>query len=415
MRAEIISIGDELLIGQTINTNAGWMGEQLNSIGIDVIRVLTISDKKEDILNAIKEAENRSEIVLITGGLGPTKDDITKHTLCEYFGTRLVRNQQVLARIEAFFTQRGRTMLEVNRQQADLPESCTVLDNLLGTASGMWFDKNGKVVISLPGVPYEMKHLMEEQVIPKLKQTYALPFIVHRTILTQGIGESFLAERIAAWENELRKEDLSLAYLPSPGIVKLRITAKGENETKLRERVQYFEQKLLPQIEDVHFGFEKDKLEEIVGKLLLERKATLATAESCTGGFIAHRITSVSGSSDYFLGSVISYANAVKISQLSVSESDLIHHGAVSEPVVIQMVKGVIEKMGCDYAISVSGVAGPNGGTEEKPVGMVWIAVGNKDRVYARKFYFEKDRDRNILRSSLSALMLLRKFLLGQL
>jgi nicotinamide-nucleotide amidase len=415
MRAEIISIGDELLIGQTINTNAGWMGEQLNSIGIDVIRVLTISDKKDDILNAIKEAEHRSEIVLITGGLGPTKDDITKHTLCEYFGTRLVRNQQVLARIEAFFTQRGRTMLEVNRQQADLPESCTVLDNLLGTASGMWFEKSGKVVVSLPGVPYEMKHLMEEQVIPKLKNTFALPFIVHRTILTQGIGESFLAERISDWENELRKEDLSLAYLPSPGIVKLRITAKGENETKLRERVQYFEKKLLPQIEDVHYGFEKDKLEEIVGKLLLERKATLATAESCTGGFIAHRITSVSGSSDYFLGSVISYANAVKMAQLGVTEDDLIHHGAVSEPVVVQMVKGVIEKIGSDYAISVSGVAGPNGGTEEKPVGMVWIAVGNKERVYARKFYFEKDRDRNILRSSLSALMLLRKFLLGQL
>ncbi|HRE74342.1 MAG TPA: competence/damage-inducible protein A [Flavobacteriales bacterium] len=413
MKAEIISIGDELLIGQTINTNAGWMGQQLNLIGAGLERVITISDSRDAILNTLKDCLNRADVVLITGGLGPTKDDITKHTLCEFFHTRLVRNAEVLARVEKFFLKRGRTMLESNRQQADLPEDCTVLPNDFGTASGMWFEKDGKIVVSLPGVPYEMKHLMEMQVIPRLKTRFSLPVIVHRTIMTQGIGESFLAEMISNWETELRNAGLSLAYLPSPGIVKLRITGKGPDKEALEKKTLEFEQRLLPLIEKFHFGFDNDLLETTLGDLLREKKLSLVTAESCTGGYIAHRITSIPGSSDYFLGSVISYSNAVKIEQLGVDSTDLNTHGAVSPEVVEQMAKGVIKKLHARCSIAVSGVAGPDGGSDEKPVGTVWIAVAFDDRVVSRKFLFEQNRERNITRSALTGMMMLRQLILG--
>ncbi|MBX7093923.1 MAG: competence/damage-inducible protein A [Flavobacteriales bacterium] len=408
MQAEIISIGDELLIGQTINTNAAWMGERLNSAGFEVRKTVSIADKKDEIFSALNQSLQSAQIVLITGGLGPTKDDITKHALCEYFGTTLVRNEEVLHWIEEFFLKRGRVMLETNRQQADLPKDCQVLINKVGTASGMWFEKEGKIVVSMPGVPYEMKYLMEEEVMPRLLKHFNPEQILHRTILTQGIGESFLAEKIKDWENQLRKEGLSLAYLPSPGIVKLRITARGKDAEYLKQRIHFFEQELLPQIAEFHFGFEKENLEEIVGNMLREKKLWLSTAESCTGGFIAHKITSVSGSSDYFKGSIISYSNEIKINQLNVQEASLKNHGAVSQEVVEQMAAGVRLKLNTDYSVAVSGIAGPNGGSEEKPVGTVWIAVAGPKGVTSRKFLFENNRERNILRASLAALMMLR-------
>lgn len=413
VKAEIISIGDELLIGQTINTNAAWIGQQLSLLGIDVLRATAISDKGSDIIESIKAAESTSDIVLITGGLGPTKDDITKFTLAEYFGSRLIRNNEILKRIEDYFLQRGREVLEVNRQQADLPDNCTILTNPLGTASGMWFEKNGKIVISMPGVPYEMRAIMQEQVLPRLKNRFPLPHIVHRTILTQGIGESFLAEMISEWENKLRKEGLSLAYLPSPGIVKLRITARGEEKKILEKKIRSLEEELIPLIQDYVFGFEKDTLESIVGKILKEKKQTLSTAESCTGGYIAHKITSVSGSSDYFMGSVISYANRIKTDELKVNENDLKENGAVSKEVVEQMAVGIQKKFKTDYSISVSGVTGPDGGSAEKPVGTVWIAIAYPGGVSSKKYLFETDRMRNIHRTYLTAVNMLRKVLIG--
>ncbi len=414
MHAEIISIGDELLIGQTINTNAAWMGEQLNLIGIDVIRTIVISDKKEAILDTLYESSQRVNIILITGGLGPTKDDITKHTLCEYFNSNLVRDEETLKLIEDYFTKRGRQMLETNRQQADLPDNCKVLKNIHGTAPGMWFEKNDCLYVSMPGVPYEMKAIMSEYVIPELKNRFINETILHRTILTQGIGESFLAEIIKAWEIKLRNEQLSLAYLPSPGIVRLRISAKGKNEQELQQKINFFEKELIQLIPQYVYGFEKEKLEEITGKLLFNKKQTLSIAESCTGGYISHLITSVSGSSNYFLGSVISYDNSVKINQLGVYNEDINKHGAVSQQIVEQMAIGVRKLINTDYSIAVSGIAGPDGGTPDKPVGTVWIAIAHPNGVYSKKFLFEQNRERNIQRTALTALNLLRKIILGE-
>lgn len=414
MQAEIISIGDELLIGQTINTNAAWMGEQLNLIGIDVLRITVISDKEEAILNALYESSQRVKIILITGGLGPTKDDITKHALCKYFNSKLVRHEETLKLIEDYFTRRGRQILETNRQQADVPHNCKVLKNLHGTAPGMWFEKENCIYVSMPGVPYEMKAIMSQYVIPELKQKYTHEIILHRTILTQGIGESFLAEIIKDWEIKLRNENLYLAYLPSPGIVRLRISAKGDNQSALQHKISVFEKELMQLIPQYIYGFEKDKLEEIIGKLLLDKKQTLSTAESCTGGYIAHLITGISGSSNYYLGSVISYDNTVKINQLGVSSQDIEKFGAVSQPVVEQMATGVKKLINTNYSIAVSGIAGPDGGTPDKPVGTVWIAIAHPQGVCSKKFLFEQNRERNIQRTALTALNLLRKIILGQ-
>ncbi len=411
MKAEIISIGDELLIGQTVNTNAAWMGEQLNLYGIDVVQASAVPDTRQRITEALRQAETRANVILITGGLGPTKDDLTKYTLVEYFNTRLVRNEEVLQRIEAFFAARKRPLLEVNRQQADLPENCRILPNRVGTASGMWFEKDGCIYVSMPGVPYEMKYLMEHSVLPLLKARVRSQVIVHRTILTQGIGESFLAELIRDWENRLRADGLSLAYLPSPGIVKLRITARGEEESVLIAQTEKYLTELQTLIPEYIFGREKDTLEKRVGEALVQHGATLSTAESCTGGYIAHRITSVPGSADYFEGSVVSYSNAVKMRELGVKAETLAAQGAVSRETVEEMVRGVREKFGTTYAVAVSGIAGPTGGTEEKPVGTVWIAVASADRIVSRKFLFEQDRERNIIRTAQSALHLLLKFI----
>ncbi len=410
--AEVLSIGDELLIGQTVNTNAGWLGEQLSLIGIRPIRVRTIGDDRAAILDAFATAT--CDVVLITGGLGPTKDDITKEALCTFFGTRLVRHPEIEARINAFFQSIGREPLEVNRAQADLPEACIVVPNDRGTASGMWFEKNGRVFVSMPGVPYEMKSMVQKHVLRDLKARFKPPVIVHRTILTTGLGESHLAQRIAAWEDSLSEVGIKLAYLPSPGLVKLRLsTYANEDEAGAQRRVDSKADELLALIPELVFGEGSDKLEQVVGGMLKERGHTLSLAESCTGGYVSHLITSVPGSSAYYIGGVVSYANAVKMEELGIPSDMLELNGAVSQPVVERMAAGVREALRTDWSIAISGVAGPDGGTAEKPVGTVWVAVAGPDGVRSVLGYFPGSRGLVIQRSAMAALDLLRKRLLA--
>jgi nicotinamide-nucleotide amidase len=406
MKAELISIGDELLIGQTINTNASWLGQELSMRGIKVENGVVISDDKTAIENAVDIAIKRADVVIITGGLGPTKDDITKHTLCAYFDTELEINPEVLARVEKFFKDRGRPMLDVNIQQAALPKKAKVLHNYHGTASGMWFEKDGSVVISLPGVPYEMKGIMNDEVFPKLKEKFGVSSVFHKTILFQGIGESFLADQIQEWENKVREEGLSLAYLPSPGIVKLRLTSfKGvEDESKIDE---YF-QVLKTQFPTHYFGDGQVTLSEVVGDLLRDKKKTVGTVESCTGGSLAASFVSIPGSSDYFQGSFLTYSNELKMKLVNVSSEDLERVGAVSEEVAKQMAENGRKALGVDYCLATTGIAGPDGGTEEKPVGTVWIAVASENGVKAKKFLFGNHRQRNIDMTVLTALNMLR-------
>ena len=413
-KASVLTIGDELLIGQTINTNAAWIGRELALVNIRVTKSLTISDEKSDIIAAIDLLLKDSNIIIITGGLGPTKDDITKYTLAEYFSMKLKRNQEVLEKIEDFFKIRGREMLEVNRQQADLPENCRVIENKSGTASGMWFEKDGKIIISMPGVPYEMKSMMSEVVIPDLVKIFKPVAVYHRTILTQGMGESFLADILKYWENDLRSKGHSLAYLPSPGIVKLRVSSGGKDVNELKLIVDDYCEKLYEIIPEWIYGEGDDLLEALVGKLLTNKKMTLSTAESCTGGYISHLITSVSGSSTYYMGSVVSYSNEIKTNQLKVDEKLFSTVGAVSKEVVEQMALGVKEKLKTDYSIAVSGVAGPDGGSEEKPVGTVWIAIGTPSGLVSKKYLFENNRERNIRRAALTSLNMLRKILISE-
>lgn len=409
---EIITIGDELLIGQVVNTNAAWMAEEINGAGWSVRQITSVSDNAEEIRRALDEASGRAEVILMTGGLGPTKDDITKELLCDYFSTRLVMNEPVLKNIESFFYRKGLPLTELNRNQALVPESAIVIENPVGTAPGLAFEKNGKLYVSMPGVPYEMKHIMEVFVIPELVKSSGDQVIVHKTVLTQGIGESFLAKIIEEWENDLAP-DIKLAYLPSPGIVRLRLSMQGTDrmmmEDKIAEKVAAL-QKLIPAY---IWGEGKETLEENVGKLLKEKGKTLATAESCTGGLIAHRITTVPGSSGWFTGSIIAYDNRVKTDVLGVSLQDIETFGAVSREVVESMALGAQRFLKTDYTIAVSGIAGPDGGTDEKPVGTVWIAVAGPEGVESRKFLFGDERMRNIQRSSTAALAMLREQILG--
>ena len=416
MNVEIINIGDELLIGQVINTNAAWMAEQLNLSGFRAYQVSVISDSRQHILEALAEAEKRAEVVLISGGIGPTKDDITKHTLCEYFNTRLVFNEEAYRDVEAIFARRGYQVTELNRQQAELPESCTGIPNKLGTARGMWFekdrpDKSRTIFVSMPGVPFEMKSMMTDYVIPRMKELFNTPFIYHKTILTQGVGESFLAARIESWENELPSH-IKLAYLPQPGIVRLRLTGEGSNEIILHQEVEAEVLKLQPMIPEYIFGYDEETVELIVGRLLKEKHATLATAESCTGGTIAQMITSIPGSSVYFKGSVVAYSNEIKKHILGINDETLSKYGAVSEEVVTHMAASLQKMFDVDYAIATSGIAGPDGGSEEKPVGTVWIAIATPDEVVASKFLFGDNRERNIRRTALQAINMLRKKLI---
>lgn len=413
--AEVITIGDELLIGQVVDTNSAWIGEQLSGAGIRVKQITSVSDDKAHILAALAEAKNRVDIILITGGLGPTKDDITKHTLCEYFNTTLIRHPEIEEHIRHLFVSRfKREPSEVNLRQADLPANCTPLKNNVGTAAGMWFEQDGKIFISMPGVPYEMKDIVENEALPRLKARFELPVIIHKTFLTQGYGESMIAEIIEAWEDALPRH-MKLAYLPSPGAVRLRISAIGDNADALQQEVEAQGVQLEALLGTKIYGYGKETLESVIGGMLRQRKATLAIAESCTGGNISHHITLVPGSSDYFVGSVVSYDNAVKINQLGVNASDLAFGsaGAVSETVAIQMAEGVKKLLGTDYAISVTGIAGPTSDNTSKPVGLVWIAVAGPEGTKAKEFMLKDIRERFVNRATLTALNMLRYYLLA--
>lgn len=413
MKVEIISIGDELLIGQTNNSNATWLGQVCSSVGLRIVQVTTISDDKELIKEAIDSAFKRSDLILMTGGLGPTKDDITKDTLCEYFDTELEIHLPTLQKIEQFFALRNRPMLEVNIRQAELPKKCEILENRNGTAAGMWFNKDGKVLVSMPGVPYEMKGIMKEEVIPRLQDRFEMKGIHHATILTQGIGESFLAEHIKDWENEVRECGLGLAYLPSPGIVKLRLTSY-EGIVR-REEVKAYLTVLKDRYPQFVFGEEEETLPQVVGKLLKSKEMTIGTVESCTGGSLAHSIISVSGSSDYFQGGILTYSDDLKRKLVDVSTDNLSEFGAVSKQVVEQMAVNGREKLGVDICVSTSGIAGPTGGTDEKPVGTVWIGIATKNKTFSMQFLFGDDRQRNIQMTVLTALNLVRCELIGLL
>ena len=410
MIAEIITIGDELLIGQVIDTNSAWIAEQLNISGIRVYQITSISDNRQHILSTLQEASQRADLILMTGGLGPTKDDITKQTLCEYFETSLVYNQEAFDNVSRIFSSRRFPVTELNRLQAMVPETCTVLNNANGTAPGMWFEKNGKIYVSMPGVPFEMKTMVTEQVLPRLAGQ-SNKIIIHRTILTEGVGESFLAAKIESWEDKL-PEFIKLAYLPQPGMVRLRLSAIGTDRSILEKAIEQAEKELMPLAGEYIFGYDEERLPEIIGRLLKEGNYSLSTAESCTGGQIAQMITSISGSSEYFKGSVVAYANEIKEKVLGVKHETLVAHGAVSEQTVTEMAECVRAIFNTDFAISVSGIAGPSGGTYEKPVGTTWIAIATPARTLALKFLFGDHRGRNIQRAAISALSLLRKELI---
>lgn len=411
MVAELISIGDELLIGQVVNTNAAWIAQQFHENGIKVQNITVVPDEGPQISNSVKKAFERAEVIVLTGGLGPTKDDITKKTLCDFFDTGLIFHQPTLDNIIKLFGSRGIPVLEKNREQALIPENCVPLTNAFGTAPGLWFERDGKVLVSLPGVPYEMQALITGSVLPRLLKRNLGKLFYHRTILTHGMGESMLSEKISSWEDSL-PGNIKLAYLPQPGVVRLRLTAAGKEMTRLEQQVDQEIARLRELIPSLIFGEGTQTMEEVVGDLLRRKKASVSTAESCTGGYIAHLITNIPGSSDYFKGSVVAYENEVKSEFLGVSQQTLKRYGTVSGQVVEEMAQGAIRKFKTDYALATSGIAGPGGGTEEKPVGLVWIAIATKDEVTAHRFTFGDHRGRNIRRSALSALNLLRISLL---
>ncbi len=412
MKAEIITIGDEILIGQIIDTNSSWLGQELSKLGISVIHRTSVGDNKKDIIDSLIAAKNRADIIILTGGLGPTKDDITKNTLGEYFNSKLILNEKVFEWVSKIFSNRKLPMIDTNKNQAMVPENCEVLFNKSGTAPGMWFDVDQKIFISMPGVPFEMKNIFTEEVIPKLNQKFSFPIIIHRTIQTTSIGESFLAKKIEPWENDLPTH-IKLAYLPSVGQVRLRLSVYGDDKIKLITELKTIISRLYEIVGEYIFGEEDDTLQKVVGDILKEKKQTLATAESCTGGYISHLSSSVPGSSSYYIGSIISYANEIKIHELNVDEEIFKNVGAVSEECVKKMADGIREKYNTDYAIATSGIAGPDGGTIDKPVGTVWIAVSSKNKTTTRLYNMGDNRERTILRTSLEGLDLLRRMLLN--
>ncbi|WP_374949777.1 competence/damage-inducible protein A [Mucilaginibacter sp.] len=406
MLAEIITIGDEILIGQIVDTNSAWMAEKLNQQGIRIKQISSVSDDREHILKALAEAATRADIILITGGLGPTKDDITKKTLAEYFNVGMVMNDDALANVENIFKRYNRPLLDVNRKQAEVPANCEVIVNNNGTAPGMWFNEGGKVYVSMPGVPFEMKYMIEEAVIPKLKTTFKLPVIIHKTILTVGEGESFLAEKIADIEDSL-PANIKLAYLPKMGQVRLRLSAYGENDAELQEQVDTYAHRLVERIGANVVALEDIPVEKVVLNYMAQRGLTLTAAESCTGGYISHLITQHPGSSQVFLGGAVSYAYELKESILGVKNETLWQTGAVSSETVKEMAEGALRNFKSDYAIAVTGIAGPGGGTDEKPVGTVWIAAANANKTLIKKFTFGNKRLQNIERSAVAAFFML--------
>ncbi|MBL7732735.1 MAG: competence/damage-inducible protein A [Chitinophagaceae bacterium] len=415
MNASIITIGDELLIGQTIDTNSAFIAQELNKTGIWVHRRVAVGDVYADIRLALDEEGSRSDIIIITGGLGPTADDITKPLLCEYFGGKLVVNEKVLAHVKHLFEKvfrRPGPILERNLKQAEVPDVCTVLHNARGTAPGMLFKKDGKIFISLPGVPHEMKGLMTNEVIPRLQEAFTMPAVVHQTAFTAGQGESQIAELLKDFEPALPPH-IKLAYLPNYGMVKLRLTSRGENKEETEKELAPYFDRLQELVKDFLVTNKDETLEQVVGHLLKMKGKTLATAESCTGGYIAHLITSIPGSSAYFNGTVVSYANTIKENVLGVKHDTLETAGAVSEETVLQMAKGALELMNTDYALATSGIMGPDGGTPEKPVGTVWIAAVTKERTETLQLHLRFDRQRNIMLTANAALNFLRRFILA--
>jgi nicotinamide-nucleotide amidase len=405
--AEILAIGDELLYGQTLDTNSHWMSGELDKAGIKTVRRTTVGDTEADILAAFSAAEQRANIILITGGLGPTSDDLTKPCLAKYFNCEIKIHEEALAEVTEFFKSRGRQLTETNRQQAALPVCCEKITNAIGTAPGMWFEKAGKVFVSMPGVPHEMKKMMLKTVIPKLQKTFDLPVILHRIIRTAGIGESFLADKLSGWEKSL-SANMKLAFLPGLGEVKLRLTATGNSHEQLQQDTSACIENLKPLLGDYIYAYEDAELEQVIGQLLRERKLTLAIAESCTGGYLSHLITSVPGSSDYFMGSMIPYAYDIKMRQLGVKPEILERYGAVSEPTIIEMANIVRAKFNTDIGVATSGIAGPGGATPEKPVGTVWIAFSDKHQTVTRKLQLSKDRLINIKLAATAVLNLIR-------
>jgi nicotinamide-nucleotide amidase len=405
--ADIITIGDEILYGQIIDTNSQWISAELDKLGIKTRQKSSVSDKADEIIRILEESSERSSLIIITGGLGPTNDDITKKTLCRFFNTELIWNEKVLEDVTAFFNKRGREISDINKQQALVPANCEVLPNTRGTAPGMWIDENNKIFISLPGVPYEMKGILTDHGFNRIKQRFQTPVIFHKVIKTAGIGESALAEIISQWEDQLPAH-IGLAYLPSAGEVKLRLTGSGADEISIKEEIDKQLQGVMPLIQKYVYGFDEDKLETAVGRLLKKHSKTLATAESCTGGYLAHLITSVPGSSAYYKGSVIAYSNEIKTKLLDVPSGILIQYGAVSEETVKIMAREVRLKLGTDIGVAASGICGPDGGTEEKPVGTIWIAYADENQIIARKLQLANIRENNIRMTALALLNMIR-------
>ena len=409
MFAELITIGDELLIGQVVDTNSAWMGRELNNIGIEVLRIVSVRDREEEILEAIDNAMKRANIVLVTGGLGPTKDDITKQTLCKYFNTELIFSEEVFENVKRVLA--GKIpMNKLNKGQAMDPKNCTVNNNPVGSASVSWFERDGKGLVSMPGVPQEMTAVMTESVLPKLHERFQTDVIMHQTFLVQHYPESVLAEKLEAWEVAL-PDCIKLAYLPKLGIIRLRLTGRGHDRKEVETLLNREKAKLETILGEDIFSEEDTPLEIIIGELLKKRKLTVSTAESCTGGSIAERLTSIAGSSEYFKGSIVAYSNEVKKDLLHVSSETLEKYGAVSEETVIEMVKGAMKALKTDCAVATSGIAGPGGGTPEKPVGTVWIAPGYKNEIRTYKQETNRGRAMNIERAGNNALLMLRDLL----
>jgi nicotinamide-nucleotide amidase len=413
IKAEIIAIGDELLYGQIVDTNSQWISQELDKIGVRVVHRSTIGDNRDSILAAFEAAEKRADIILMTGGLGPTNDDLTKPLLAEYFDCKIELVPEALEAVRTFFEKRGRELTELNRLQAHLPTKCVYVPNEMGTAPGMWFEENGKKWMSMPGVPHEMKNLMERFVIPKISQLFKLPTIYHKVVKTVGIGESWLADLIKDWEKNLPSH-IKLAYLPSLGQVKLRLTAFGDDIKVLQNDVEIEIEKVEPIIGKYIYGFNKETLEEAVGRLLKQNNKKVALAESCTGGYISHLITSIAGSSEYFQGSLIPYHNYFKNQLLGVENETLAVHGAVSEPTVIQMSENIRKQFNADFGLASSGIAGPGGGWTEKPVGTVWIACASEGKTVTKKLQLTQDRMLNIQLTAVAVLNLLRLSILGK-
>ncbi|MEQ1744008.1 MAG: CinA family nicotinamide mononucleotide deamidase-related protein [Saprospiraceae bacterium] len=420
MNAHLLTIGDELLIGQIIDTNSAWMSRQLNLRGFRVTGKSSVSDSREAIEDGLEQAARFADVVILTGGLGPTKDDITKKTLADLFGSAMSFHQETYDRMAAYFAKIGRKLPEdAARAQATLPDAAVVLTNKVGSAPGMWFERGSKVFVSLPGVPFEMEYLMSAEVLPRLSERFPGRPIAHRTLRTVGEGESTIAKRIEVWEDSL-PENLKLAYLPALGQVRLRLTGLWETdpvppdaESRLSTLLDAKAAELLALIPELVYGRDEETLELAVGNLLRARGLQFATAESCTGGYVAHLITSVPGASDYFPGSIVSYSNEAKAGLLGVHADTLARHGAVSGETVTEMVAGALAAFGTDLALAISGIAGPGGGTDEKPVGTVWMAVGNRERVVLEKHVFGRDRTKNIQLAGVYGLNLVRKFLTG--